>query len=60
MIIAALLLLAISFAGEWILNYVHPEVNPWRILPWFGIAAAVIVILGIASNVFLGRRRNDK
>ena len=60
LVIAALLLLALSFAGYWIITYVHPGANPWAILPWFGIAAAVIVILGIATDVLPRRRKHDK
>ena len=60
LVIAALLLLAISFAGSWILAYVRPGTNPWSILPWFGVAAAIIVILGIVTDVLPRRRRNGR
>ena len=35
LLIAALLLLLLAFAGTWIIAYVEPNTNPWRIVPWF-------------------------
>ena len=60
LVIAALLILALSFAGDWILTYVHPGANPWHLLPWFGLAAAVIVIVGIATSLLPRRTRKEK
>jgi LPXTG-motif cell wall-anchored protein len=53
MVVAALLVLALLFAGHWIISYVT-DGNPWTILPWFGIAAAVIILLGLFT--FLRRK----
>ncbi|MBP1688958.1 MAG: hypothetical protein H6Q33_5101 [Deltaproteobacteria bacterium] len=58
LVIAALLILALTFAGYWIFNYVRPGGDPWRLAPWFGIAAAVIIVVGIVS-VVLPRREKD-
>lgn len=57
LIISALLILALIFAGLWILYYVGPANNPQILLPWFGIAAAVIVVVGLAGYIIGGRRR---
>jgi hypothetical protein len=48
LVIAALLVLGLVFAGYWITTYVNGG-NPWALLPWFGIAAAVIIALGFFS-----------
>jgi hypothetical protein len=56
LIIAALLILALAFAGSWIVAYVQPGGDPWRLLPWFGSAAAVILVVGLI--VVLVRRTN--
>jgi hypothetical protein len=56
LLIAALLILALIFAGEWIVTYVRPGSNPWALLPWFGIAALVIVIVGLVVYLAGGRR----
>jgi len=48
MVIAGLLLLALGFAGYWIDAYVSDR-PPWSALPWFGLAAAVIVLLGLIA-----------
>jgi hypothetical protein len=55
LVIAALLLLALTFAGYWILFYVEPGHDPRALLPWFGGAAAAIVVAGIL--VFAARAR---
>ena len=47
MLIAALLILALAFAGEWIITYVRPGSNPWSLLPWFGGAAVIIMIIAL-------------
>ena len=57
MVIAALLVLAIVFAGSWISVYVKNG-NPWALLPWFGIAAIVIIVLGYVLGFWL--RGGDK
>ncbi|MEX5213334.1 MAG: hypothetical protein AB7G48_19235 [Nitrospiraceae bacterium] len=48
MVIAALLILALVFAGHWIVSYVTNG-NPWTAVPWFGLGAAVIVLLGLLT-----------
>ena len=55
MVIAALLVLAIVFAGSWISTYALGG-NPWALLPWYGIAATVIVLLGVFTIFWLPRR----
>jgi hypothetical protein len=46
LIIAALIVLGIVFAGHWIISYVKTN-NPWAIIPWYGVAAALIIVFGI-------------
>jgi hypothetical protein len=55
LIISALLILALMFAGYWIFTYVQLDSNPWSILPWFGIAALVIVVVGLLAYARPGR-----
>jgi len=55
LVVAALLVLAIVFAGSWISAYVT-DGNPWALLPWFGIAATVIIVLGLFIIFLLPRR----
>ena len=47
LLIAALLLLGLAFTGSWIVAYVQPGGNPWDIAPWFLLAAALIVVVGL-------------
>jgi membrane protein DedA with SNARE-associated domain len=56
-IIAALLLLALAFAGTWIFVYVKPDEDPWSIVPWFLGVAAVIVVAGLLVLIVRNRRR---
>lgn len=56
LLIAALLLLVLGFAGSWIRAYVAPDENPWALVPWFSAAAGVIVVIGLALILF-GERR---
>lgn len=48
LVIAALLLLVLGFAGYWIVEYANPGLvlAPWRLALWFLIGAAVIIVLG--------------
>ena len=46
LVVAALIVLGLLFAGHWIVNYVG-DTNPWAIMPWYGLAAAVIIVLGV-------------
>jgi hypothetical protein len=54
LVVAALIVLGLVFAGHWIVNYVM-HTDPWVILPWYGIAAAVIIVFGIFTNLRRGR-----
>ena len=45
LIIAALIVLGILFAGHWITSYVQTS-NPWAIIPWYGVAAVLIIVFG--------------
>jgi hypothetical protein len=45
LIVAALIVLGIVFAGHWIVSYVQ-STNPWAIIPWYGVAAVLIIVLG--------------
>jgi len=51
--IAALMLLALAFAGAWILGYVSGSGAPWGLLRWFVGAAVVVVVVGF----LIGRYR---
>jgi len=54
LVIAGLLLLALAFAGKWIYDYSGGAGAPWSVLPWFGIAAAVIIVVGLLSFLVRG------
>lgn len=56
LIIAALLVLALLFAGYWIIVYVQPGGHPQTLFPWFGGAAAAIVVVGMIIYLSLGSR----
>lgn len=45
LIVAALIVLGIVFAGHWIVSYVKTT-DPWAIIPWYGIAAVLIILFG--------------
>lgn len=51
MIISALLILCLIFAGLWILRAVGPQHDPEILFPWFGAAAALIVVVGLLAYV---------
>ena len=55
LIISALLILAIVFAGYWIMEYASTGGPPSGILPWFGTIAALIVVVGLAILLRRGR-----
>jgi membrane protein implicated in regulation of membrane protease activity len=59
LIIAALLILALAFAGNWIIAYVQPGRSPRALLWWFGIAAIAIVVGGLAVYMRPWRRGQD-
>jgi hypothetical protein len=54
LIIAALLILSIFFAGYWIIGYAQTGGPPSGILPWFAIGAAAIVVVGLAVMLLRG------
>ena len=54
LIIAALLILAIIFAGYWIIDYAQTGGPPSGIVPWFAICAAAIVVVGLAVMLLRG------
>ncbi len=56
LLIAALLLLVLGFAGSWIIAYVTPDRNPWALVPWFTGAAGVIVVIGLGLILFSERK----
>jgi len=53
MVTAALLILALSFAGYWIYTYAGDTGQP--LAPWFAVAAGGIVVVAILSYVLTGR-----
>lgn len=55
LLIAALLLLGLLFAGLWIDAYVKTGGRPWQMVSWFGAMAAVIVVGGLALILRRGR-----
>jgi hypothetical protein len=54
LVTAALLILALAFAGYWIYTYVGNTGQP--LTPWFGVAAGLIVVVAILNYVLAGRR----
>jgi hypothetical protein len=56
LVIAALLILGLLFAGQWIISYVTPGGNPYGLMPWFAIAGAAIVVVGLIIYMLPGRR----
>ena len=45
LIVAALIVLGIVFAGHWIVSYVKTT-NPWAIIPWYVVGALLIILFG--------------
>jgi hypothetical protein len=56
LIVAALIVLGLVFAGHWIVTYVN-HTNPWAITPWYGLAVLVIILFGLFTNL---RRRGGQ
>jgi hypothetical protein len=54
LVTAALLILALAFAGYWIYSYVGDTGTP--LAPWFGVAAIVIVVLALLNYMRTGGR----
>ena len=46
LIVAALIVLSIVFAGHWIVSYVQTT-DPWTIIPWYGVVAVLIIVVGM-------------
>lgn len=57
LVIAALLLLALAFAGYWIISYLRGLGPPWHSLVWFGAAAGAIVVVGFLAGMLPGQFR---
>ena len=57
LVVAALLIEAVVFAGLWIDAYVSNTHPPWHLLPWFGVGTAVIVVVGLLLAIT--RRRHE-
>jgi hypothetical protein len=57
LVIAALLVLALVFAGSWVVAYVTPGRDPTVLIPRFAAAAVVLVALAIVLYVRRGRGR---
>lgn len=53
LVVAALIVLGLVFAGHWIVTYVKGT-NPWAIIPWYGIVAALIIVFGLFKNLRRG------
>jgi hypothetical protein len=53
LVVAALIVLGLVFAGHWIVTYVK-DTNPWAIVPWYGIAAVFIIAFGLFKNLRRG------
>ena len=51
LVVAALIVLGLVFAGHWIVTYVDGHSNPWAITPWYGAAAVAIIVCGLVLNV---------
>lgn len=51
LVIAALLSLGLLFAASWIVLYVQPGGDPRTLVPWFGLAVAVILALAFFSYI---------
>jgi len=57
LVIAALLVLALIFAGSWVVAYVTPGGDPAALIPRFVGAAVALVALAIVLYGRRGRRR---
>ena len=54
LIIAALLILALGFAGYWIIQYAQTGGPPSGLLPWFGGGAVAIIVVGVVVMLLRG------
>jgi len=57
LIMSALLILSLTFAGYWILYYARTGHAPWELLPYFGALAIGIIVVGVV--VFFIRGGGD-
>jgi hypothetical protein len=58
LVIAALLLLVLAFAGYWIIEYANPRNPdaPWELVPWFLAAGGIIIAVGLVVYLMRGSR----
>ena len=56
LIISALMLLTLGFAGYWIITYSKTGGAPWESAYWFAGAGAVIVVVGLIVGLSRGLR----
>lgn len=56
MLMSALLVLALLFAGAWIYVTAEPGDSGMWLVPWFGGAAAIVIVIGFIK---LLRARGD-
>lgn len=59
LVVAALIVLGIVFAGHWIVSYVQNG-NPWAITPWYGGVAALIIIIGLSTSLRRSGSKDDE
>ena len=57
LIIAALLVLALGFAGYWIIEYAQTGGPPSGLFPWFGAVALAIIVIGLGAVLLRGGTR---
>ncbi|MGH7785531.1 MAG: hypothetical protein ACRERC_01620 [Candidatus Binatia bacterium] len=55
LIISALMLLTLGFAGNWIIDYSRTGGAPWSSVYWFAGVGAVIVFVGLVVGLTRGR-----
>lgn len=55
LLMAALLVLGLAFAGAWVIGYVSGDGPPWQLVRYFAIAAAGVILVALAA--FTVRRR---
>jgi hypothetical protein len=60
LVIAALLLLVLGFAGYWIIQYANPDLvlTPWDLIKWFLVGGVIIIVLGFL--LFVGTTRSSR
>lgn len=58
LVVAALLILSLGFAGYWIIAYLRYGGAEWSSVLWFTIACGVIVVVGIVAGIV--RERSER